>query len=222
MTEIDLLTPTKVLFSKRRTISIIISNNGDMTVRAPLKCPDKNIMKFIAEKSEWIIKKRLEFLNRNEKKISLNDNDEISILDKKYKVILSDISNVKISDGFIYVSNTNTKEKFVAFIKKYSKTLLKERLDSISKLAGIKYNKFSISSAKTNWGSCSYNNTIHLNFRLILTSNEILNYVIIHELCHTIQKNHSTKFWDLVKSACPNYKELKKKLNDYTFLLNQI
>jgi len=93
--------------------------------------------------------------------------------------------------------------------------LLPEQVDYYSKLLVIPYNKLKIKDQKTRWGSCSNKGNINLNWRIIMAPNQVIAYVIIHELCHLRFMNHSKDFWKLVEEYMPDYKKWRKWLADY-------
>ena len=105
----ELLIPTKIIRCKRRSIALIIENNGDFIVRVPIKAEETAIYKFINEKSQWIIKKRTEQLNNQPKPVLLLDNEKLSILGKEYIIKLSNFSRVKVADNAIFIPNSNPK-----------------------------------------------------------------------------------------------------------------
>ncbi len=80
---------------------------------------------------------------------------------------------------------------------------------------GFRYGKLSFRNNISNWGSCSYDNNISLNIKLMKLPDEIIDYVILHELCHTVEKNHSAAFWKLVGKVCPDYAGLRNRLKKY-------
>ncbi len=81
---------------------------------------------------------------------------------------------------------------------------------------GFKYCRLSFRNNVSNWGSCSHENNISLNIKLMQMPDEVIDYVILHELCHTVEKNHSADFWQLVGKVCPNYAELRVRLMSYS------
>lgn len=80
------------------------------------------------------------------------------------------------------------------------------------------YNQITIRNQKTRWGSCSANRNLNFNYRLIFLPEHLRNYVIVHELCHLTQLNHSKKFWRLVAHTQPNWREIRKEFRNYSIL----
>ena len=96
--------------------------------------------------------------------------------------------------------------------KKEAKKIILERLEHFNKFYGFNYKKIFIRNTKSRWGSCSRAGNLNFNFKLIFLSPEQRDYIIVHELCHLKEFNHSKKFWDLVKQTIPHYKILRKEL----------
>jgi hypothetical protein len=106
--------------------------------------------------------------------------------------------------------------------KKESKRIISEAVNHWSTTMGLAFKNIRISSARTRWGSCSHQNTISINWRLSLLPPELLEYVVIHELAHIKEKNHSSKFWDLVEQYCPDWKQKRLELKKYGSILELI
>jgi predicted metal-dependent hydrolase len=113
-------------------------------------------------------------------------------------------------------------ERQIAYSKKRAIQLFEVLVSSFSKQMELFPTTVRASSAKTRWGSCTFDNKISLNWRLILVPQELLEYVIIHELAHIRQKNHSAEFWKLVGKFCPDYKSKRKQLHAYQALLHKL
>jgi len=94
--------------------------------------------------------------------------------------------------------------------------IIKGRIKDIGSSLGLEYGRVFIKDQKTLWASCSGKRNLNFNWRLAAAPPEILDYVVIHELCHLREMNHSKKFWGLVGEACPDYKARKKWLNDHS------
>ena len=90
--------------------------------------------------------------------------------------------------------------------------LVHERVRFYNKVYDFSFNKIFIKNQKTRWGSCSYKKNININYKIIFLPEEQQDYIIIHEICHLKEFNHSKKFWSLVKKALPNYEQIKKEL----------
>lgn len=111
-------------------------------------------------------------------------------------------------------------EEEVKQIRKKAKEFLPVRVEYLAKQHGFKYGKLSFRNQKTRWGSCSSSNNISLNIALIVLPPRLIDYVILHELAHTVEKNHSAKFWSKLEKVCPDCKKLKKELHSHTPYLN--
>lgn len=99
-------------------------------------------------------------------------------------------------------------------LRKKAKAYLPGRLAALAAEHGFRYQKARLSSAGTRWGSCSSRGTISLNIALMRLDQELIDYVIIHELCHTRQMNHGPAFWSLVEQYCRKYKQLRRQLRN--------
>lgn len=105
----------------------------------------------------------------------------------------------------------------MALEKRYrdaAKEYIPKRVEYYHEFTGGTYHKITIRDQKTRWGSCSSNGTLSFNYRLMLAPPRVLDYVVVHELCHLTHMNHSTDFWNMVASILPDYKEYRKWLRD--------
>ena len=223
MNNIELLTPTKIVKSKRKTLSLQINLNGELIVRAPLSYTEKRINEFINKKSDWIIAKRSEYiLNQKYFPVDFNEHNTINILGETYKIELINNARTKIGGGIIFVPKDNAKENLVRFLKRLTRKIVTEKVTKFSNDYNFEYQNISISSAKTNWGSCSYSNKLHFSYKLIMCPESVVNYIVIHELCHTKVKNHSKDFYKLIASIMPDYKLCEKWLKQNKAIINVI
>jgi len=110
-------------------------------------------------------------------------------------------------------------ENVKAIDKKTAREYLIRRLSQLSIEHGFTYNKVFIKNQKTRWGSCSDKNNINLNYNLAKLPDELIDYILLHELVHTRIKNHSKIFWDALDRITGNAKNLDRKLKDYSLLL---
>jgi hypothetical protein len=206
-----------IIKSKRKTLSIIIEDNGNVIVRAPKFLSDYEIKKFVFDKSDWIISKLLNIKTIEEKKYI--DGEKFLYLGKNYKLITIEGNyDVGLLNDYIYISLKKDffknielkKEMILKWYKKEAKRIIFERLEYYSKIMNLKYGKVYIRDQKTRWGSCSGKNNLSFNFRIIMAPIRKLDYIIIHELAHIVYKNHKKEFWNYVAKYCDDYLESRK------------
>ncbi len=105
----------------------------------------------------------------------------------------------------------SSKEEYKKY-KKQAKHLAVWKLKMFNEVYGFDYKKISIRNQKTRWGSCSQKGTLSYNYKIALLPEKYANYIIVHELCHLKEFNHSRCFWDLVSATVPDYKAIRKEL----------
>ncbi len=96
--------------------------------------------------------------------------------------------------------------------KEEARTLVSQRLEFYSGIYGFEFNRVSIRNQRTRWGSCSRKRNLNFNYRILMLPQHLSDYIIIHELCHLKELNHSPRFWNLVSQIIPNYLEIRKEL----------
>ncbi len=151
---------------------------------------------------------------------------KIEIIPKNKNYKYEHIGKKTDSKNVNYFANRHTlyiaedyRSFFENFYKYKASAVISQRIKVISDAHGFKYKKISLTSAGKRWGSCSYNDCIRINWRLIMAPADIIDYVIIHELSHTVHKNHSKNFWNYVGSIMPDYKIRIKWLKDNGHML---
>ena len=200
--------------SFRKTISIEVRSNSEVLVRAPKFVPNKYIKQFIAKHHSWINTK-LSSIEKNPYYRNIFKTERghyIYFLGERYAIIKVDESNkpILISDKKCLILNSNMdieRNNLILFFKKSAKEYLSQRIQELSLELKLPFNKLRITSAKTRWGSCSYQNNINLSYRLMMLPKNVIDYVIIHELVHTKIKNHSKDFWTELASYDSDYKQ---------------
>jgi predicted metal-dependent hydrolase len=96
--------------------------------------------------------------------------------------------------------------------KNQALALVKNKLEEFNRIYGFEYNKITIRNSRSRWGSCSAKKNLNFNYKILFLPEELLDYIVIHELCHLGEMNHSRRFWDLVGKTIPNYREMRKKM----------
>jgi len=216
--------PDQIIRSKRKTLSISINENAKLIVRAPKRISDQKIQDFINEKENWITKNQSVIKARAED--TAKDKNMLLYLGTLFP-LKTDNDAKKISfNGEEFLAGLQNKEKTNKSLKTWYKNKFKEvavpRLFYFAEKHNLQVNQVRIKEQKTLWGSCSSRNNINLNFLLIMAPLKVIDYVIIHELAHTIHKNHSVNFWNAVEEIMPNYKEAKRWLKENGYRLRTL
>jgi predicted metal-dependent hydrolase len=131
------------------------------------------------------------------------------VLLEKKDWILSAISENK---NVIKIEDVKDYDLFKKDYLKY----IKKRVDYYNTFYNLEYKNISIRRSKTRWGSCSVKNNLNFNYKIYYLPQPLSDYVIVHEICHLMEFNHSKNFWNLVEKTIPDYKEIKKRLKGYS------
>lgn len=164
--------------SRRTTISVQITPDQKLLVKAPAYTSIKEVEEFLREKRDWIIKQ----INRT--KVTSQQAAQMGILS----------------------------DKEIRKLKRDAKKIIPERVEYYAKLSGITYNRIFIRLQKSRWGSCSIEGNLNFNALLALMPLEVLDSVVVHELCHRRHMDHSKAFYDEVLEIFPDYKKWDKWL----------
>lgn len=176
--------PYTLVRSHRKSCSISISPEAEITLRVPMHTTDKEISRLLVEKRIWIITKYLETQKQ------------------MYARPVSDLTDAQ---------RAALEQRYLAAAKEY----FPKRAAYYQQYTGGCYQRITIRDQKTRWGSCSAKGTLSFNWRLMLAPPEILDYVVIHELCHLTYMDHSAAFWRKVESVCPGYRTARRWLKDH-------
>ena len=146
---------------------------------------------------------------------SASEKDIEEILKRKEAWISKHIEKIKKTKERLEAEPTEklTREKVIALAEEALK-VIPARVEYFAKVIGVTYGKITIRNQKTRWGSCSSKGNLNFNCLLMLAPPEVLDYVVVHELCHRKQMNHSKAFWSEVEKVLPDYKEARKWLKE--------
>ena len=175
------------------------------------------------EKSDWISKKSRSIRARKTQAPSYKEGEKFLYLGVEYPLNIDTTQSEGLNfDGQRFSLNQGGKEVFLAWYKSAFKKIALPRLEYYAKNHQLKYQQVRLKNQKTLWGSCSGVNNINLNYLLIGAPIFVIDYVLVHELCHTVHKNHSKSFWKLVETILPNYKASKRWLQDNGYKLKNL
>ncbi|MCL2496968.1 MAG: M48 family metallopeptidase [Clostridiales bacterium] len=214
----------KLIRSKRKTAAIYIREGG-VEVRAPLKMPKSAIDEFIAAKEGWIRDKLAKSREQTERRaaFTLDYGDTVLYCGASYPIAAKEGHRAGFDGRSFYMPPDLTPEGIkavcVRIYRMLAKQYLSERALYFAERMGAALGAVKISGAKTRWGSCSSQKNINFSWRLIMADGELIDYVVIHELAHIFEMNHSARFWQIVQSVLPDYQERKARLKELQYRL---
>lgn len=209
----------EIKYKNRTSIGITIDSYGNVEIQAPKGTPDEKVLQIIEEKWDLIQQKSKEMKDRllgPQKKV-YEYGENFLFLGNTYPIqIFQDINITQEHVVFkeekiqIYVKQFDT-EKIKQVLKRFyyqqCKTLVERSISSYQSLFKTKPRSFRISDSKTTWGTCDSKQQLTFNWRLAMAPMEVIDYVVVHEMCHMVHLNHDRSFWRLVGKIMPDYKE---------------
>lgn len=211
---------------RRRTLSIVISQDNRIVVRANQSIAEKEIAVFVESKRAWIRKTfkindvyrssyiAKQFIN-GENFLFLGEEFSLQLEKGKNKKPRSNEGTVFIMlPEFIKTPSDYIKGKLVQWYKYQSQVILQERVDLYRRILDVEAKKIKIRTLKRTWANCSHLGVLTFSWRLIMAPLHIIDYVVVHELAHRIHHNHSRRFWKKVEKTIPEYKVCKKWLRE--------
>lgn len=216
--------PTPIIIrSLRETLAIHVSKEGELIVKAPLFFPDRLINNFIKEKEDWIIQTLQKVTTRKVPAKSYQEGEEFLFLGDIYKLHFGNFQSISTDGEYLnypdFLKFRIQKELTTWYINK-AKEIITSQVENFSKEMNTEYKSIRFSDTSSKWGSCGPDNSLQFNWRLIMAPLMVLNYVVIHELAHTIEKNHGPRFWSKVRLYTPAHKQHSKWLDRNKHLLS--
>ena len=169
----------RLIRARRKTLSIRITQEGDLEIRAPLGMPKGEIEAFLKEKAQWI-----------------------------------ETHRAKVLTEYAQGQEAPLGEEEILTLAEQMRQRLPEKLNRHAASMGVTFGRVTIRCQQTRWGSCSSRGNLNFNCLLMLAPEEVLDYVVVHELAHRKQMNHSALFWQEVARECPDYKKSLRWLKD--------
>lgn len=174
-----------VIYSRRKTLGLEVLSSGQVKIRVPNRTKDAVIREFAERRKKWILEKYL-------------------LMEKRQKA--------KESRGIPdYVEHPELEDKY----RELAREKIGRRAAYFAGIMGVTYGRITIRAAKTRWGSCSGAGNLNFHWKLILMPDEVLDYVVVHELAHRKQMNHSPAFWAEVEKVLPDYRERRRWLKNW-------
>jgi predicted metal-dependent hydrolase len=211
----------EIIRSNRKTIALKVSPEGRLEVAAPNEASDIDIENIVNKKKFWLYKT----VNKIKEKVSKSLKKEFIsgelfwYLGKRYRL---DVTNNCEHRGLKFLHSkfvlnsedkTNAEQLFKEFYKLKAKEKLESQVKKYAKQMGVQHQELKFLDMKKRWGSCTNEGNIILNFYLIKAPMYVIDYVIVHELAHLIEYNHSPRFWNIIRTQINDYKEHKSWLD---------
>jgi predicted metal-dependent hydrolase len=209
----------EINYKKRTSMGIYIDLYGNVEVHAPKGTSDELVFQLLEEKWDWIQQKSEEMKDRTlGPKVKVYDNGESFLyLGNEYPIQVSQDINIKqdylVFEGDklqIYVKqleDDKIKQVLKRFYYQQCKTLVERRIRSFQSNFKIKPRSIRISDNKSNWGTCDSKQQLTFNWRLAMAPLKVIDYVVVHEMCHMVHLNHDRSFWRLVGKILPDYEQ---------------
>jgi len=133
-------------------------------------------------------------------------------INKKSDWILKSVNRFKNREGSSLLAQAGKRD--YTKLKEKARLFTHSRVEKFNKYYNFNYNRISIRNQKSRWGSCSQKKNLNYNFRILLLPEDLADYIVVHELCHLKEMNHSKRFWNLVGETMPEYKVMRKRLRN--------
>lgn len=176
-----------------RHARINVNEKQEVRLIIPKTFSDDEIQRLLVQKSDWI-----------KEKLAVFQNEEILRIELPKANIL-----------YLGEAHPKPKSNIEKWYRKEAKNYLSKRIDFLAQKHNFKYNRLFVRDSKNKWGNCSKDKNISLNWRLIKAPVQVIDYVILHELCHTVILKHTQAFWLKLYTVCPEYKEQADWLKKY-------
>jgi len=215
--------------ARAKRVNIKVAPFKGVQVSVPQQVTFANAEKLVLQKKDWLIK-HLPKMEQMENKLTeftpqtqfRTFNHELVFISQEGTELRAKANQTELQ--IFYPSSTDfhsldtqhfIRHCIIETYRREAKVFLPQRVRELAKEHQFKYRSVHIKNAKTRWGSCSYDNKINLNLHLMRIPEHLRDYVILHELCHTVVKNHSKAFWDLLDKVSGDARGLDKQLNDW-------
>ncbi len=187
---------------KIKTLSLNITPSLEVILKMPNSCSQARANAFLKDQEAWLKK-------------------TLSAMQEKYSLLRTNLEKYK-NKILVFDEVKNANDYTLTELKRILKTYLERKLPLIAQKMQTSYTSFNIRNNAKVLGSCSYHNRLSFALLLVCAKKEAIDYVIIHELAHTIHKNHSKNFWRCVQIFCPDYRALRERLKQNIIFYAQL
>lgn len=222
--------PVKVVKTDRKKSASIQLDGKVVKVRVPRTLSDERIRELVARRTSWITAKLKEAAERPVvKPKEYVSGETFPCLGRNYrlKVTAGEETSIRLRGGYIQAIVRGTDERpretvrsmLTVWYQERAKKSLGEKTERFAKIVEVEPRSVTVKDYKSRWGSCSSSGDISYNWRIVLAPHRIVDYVVVHELCHMLEHNHSGRYWKLVEKYVPDYRERRDWLKNHSLSL---
>ena len=209
---------------RAKRLSIQVAAHGDVEVVVPKNTSARRVSAFVESNRRWIDQTLAAFAKEYDpQEFALPDSIQLSAVGEAYDVSYRPTKakgvNYKCYGSNLVLSGDVAaadlcREQLKNWLRQRGKLTLTPWLRQVSGETGLSYQRVQVRGQRTRWGSCSIRGTISLNWGLLFVTPELVRYLMVHELCHTVHLNHSKRFWSLVRQFDPNFRDHDRRLDE--------
>lgn len=223
------LTYTIVRSAKRKTLTLTVERDSTIVVKAPESLTDEAIDRVVQTKLAWLydkLKQAPKYQARPHPPGKEIVNGESALyLGQEYPITLTEgaAGEIQFENGFLVprLDRDATRKAFLNWYRKQANDIILPRLDRFSSDLGVVFARASIVDDRLRWGACTPSGNIRLNWRLIKAPMPVIDYVLVHELAHLLESNHTPSFWSIVRAKVVGADKSKNWLRDHGQLLEE-
>ncbi|MBN2099170.1 MAG: M48 family metallopeptidase [Dehalococcoidia bacterium] len=204
---------------------IEIRNGTGLAVVIPRNCKMKLVDEMLAAKTRWILDKYDTYVRalQSSQEGELEFGGTVPYLGRDLRLVswwgIGTAGRIEVRENALLVGLESGEDGLASLVEGWYRgqaaSLLERKADEFARAFGVTYTRFSIRGQRTRWGSCSHRGTLSFNWRLIMAPEPVVDYVVIHEVAHLREMNHTKRFWELVAVQCPSWREHKKWLDEH-------
>ncbi|HZA70829.1 MAG TPA: SprT family zinc-dependent metalloprotease [Nitrososphaeraceae archaeon] len=214
-----IIIPYQIIKTRRIKTSEVIIDANTVTVRTPYGKDNIEIQRLVLDKAKWIMRKQKEYreIVPQITKPSFKENTNLPYLGKNYSVQINRKQakiSMEIVDGKFLVqiktakiSRSALKELYENWLIEKARSIFEDKVKNYSKMMGVRVKRVTIKKLRNRWGNLTKRSTININLNLIKAPEDIIDYIIFHELCHLMVEGHSHHYWDLLHRFMPDYQD---------------
>ncbi len=219
------MTDYRLVRMNRKSVSLSIDKDGIPIIKAPYSAPTELIDRFYAEKKDWVLFQQEKYSAIQQKRSAAlgSEVDTLILFGREYPV-----THEHRQYGFDWKSFNLPDDSFgvlkpyiIGMYRKIAAADIPGRVARFAPMVGVKPSAVKINSASSRWGSCSGKASLNFSWKLILAPEDVIDYVVVHELCHIKYMDHSPMFWAEVGKVIPDWKERRDKLKDVQTMIGE-